>query len=1605
MAVTRIKNNQITDSTITFQKIASGTLVGSLFNANLTLNSNVSINGNLSVAGNTTTINSIDTLVSDSLITLNNGYVGIPSYDVGVLFNRALGTLGNYGGVNAALVWSESDGAFIAVLTTETGTTAGTINRAFRANMIVGNLTVSNAVTAQTATITTLNVTNTNVSGLTSTGNIVAASGTNATNYTTGAIVVPGGGGVGITGDLWVQGPSTFAGNIVAGNIQLSGNINVPVGGTFSNTGVFFGNAGGIGALYAGTSTYTALPTTVLQLSGNVNTYAQVNFQNINSGTKASTDFVLTADNGNDTDGYIDLGINSSTYNDSNFPGFYPNDGYLVHHTATGLGNLVIFSHEGGSSIKFHVGEYGDANVRATVTNTGLRVNTSTASTSTTSGALVVDGGLGVAGNIHAAAINNTPIGNTTPNTGVFTNLLSTLGFSTANAVITGGYVNNLSNLTATSTQTTNLSTGNAVITGGYVNNLSNLTATTTETTNFSTGNAVVSGGYISALTNAYITTAHITNFGTGNAVILGGYVNNLSNLTATTTQTTNLSTGNAVITGGYAQGLANVIATNAGFTTLVSSNISTGNAIISGGNITITTAGGAITPVAYVQADKVEAFFAGFGNLFAGNANIIGIFSGDVTSSNVTLTGGYIDGIAIGPNVAASGSFTDITSSGNININSGVSSNSTSTGALVVLGGAGISGNLFVGGNLTILGNTTTLNTESLNVEDLNITVAANATSGSEANGAGLTVAGANATLTYVNSLDSWQVNKNLYGINITMVTANLTNANVTTLTTGSITVPTLNVTLANIITGNINTLNTTTANAITIVATNFSSPNAVITGGSINGSAIGNTTPSTGNFTDANANSITGITITGTNLNVTNANAITLVATNFSTGNAVVSGGYISALTNAYITTSAITNFSTANAIITGGYADNYPIGANTAAPGYFTVLEASTSAKVTALNVTANVYLSPQSAPALVTINPLNVGTIDNMSIGATNAANVYASNFRAATSLWAATTGPVWIRGGTGTSGINNIPIGAVTPSSGVFTTIDGQTLTGTTVNATNGNVTTLAATNFGSGNIVVSGGYISALTNAYITTSLITNFSTANARITGGFADNYPIGANTAATGAFTTLTAASINSTIIGNATPAAGTFTTLTATTSLTASGNLVLSSGTTTVYTGAAGTANTTGALVITGTGGAAINGNMYVGQGVVINGNRTTHDTIIRGVNERSLVYVAADSTYDQVSIGGNITTGNIVQGAKLVVSSTDALLIPVGTSAQRPGSIGFADVDGMIRFNITTNALEFYGDGQWNTTGSTFTIIQSRTFSNSSGDINGNVDGSNTQFTLTSNATTSSTLVAINGVVQIPTTAYAVSGATLTFTEAPSIGDIIDTRVLTTTQTVTGVASTNGFNQFISDDTALRFYTGNVSLGSVENWRMDTNGDFYPVTTANIGYPTNRVDYFYVSNLNVSGTITGASLSSGSLDDTVIGANIARPGHFTTLFANNTFTTNAEHVTDDVRGKFVAPNATDAVYGFAVATYRSAKFFVQLSDEGGGEYQATEIIAVHNGTTCSIETYGVTFTGAANLATFSSNISGGTAYINASSAGANLKIKVTPSLMKL
>ena len=91
-------------------------------------------------------------------------------------------------------------------------------------------------------------------------------------------------------------------------------------------------------------------------------------------------------------------------------------------------------------------------------------------------------------------------------------------------------------------------------------------------------------------------------------------------------------------------------------------------------------------------------------------------------------------------------------------------SGNTATATTMDASGNVGIGANLTVAGNLTVNGTQTILNTATLSVDDLNITVADGAADAAAANGAGLTVDGANATLTYTSAEDRWNFNKKLY-------------------------------------------------------------------------------------------------------------------------------------------------------------------------------------------------------------------------------------------------------------------------------------------------------------------------------------------------------------------------------------------------------------------------------------------------------------------------------------------------------------------------------------------------------------------------------------------------------------------------------------------------------------------------------------------------------------------------------------------------------------------------------------------------------------------------------------------------------------------------
>jgi hypothetical protein len=78
------------------------------------------------------------------------------------------------------------------------------------------------------------------------------------------------------------------------------------------------------------------------------------------------------------------------------------------------------------------------------------------------------------------------------------------------------------------------------------------------------------------------------------------------------------------------------------------------------------------------------------------------------------------------------------------------------------------VAGNATITGNLTVQGTTTTVNSTAVAISDINLTLAKDAATAAAANGAGLTVSGAGATLTYTSANDRWNFNKDLVVANV---------------------------------------------------------------------------------------------------------------------------------------------------------------------------------------------------------------------------------------------------------------------------------------------------------------------------------------------------------------------------------------------------------------------------------------------------------------------------------------------------------------------------------------------------------------------------------------------------------------------------------------------------------------------------------------------------------------------------------------------------------------------------------------------------------------------------------------------------------------------
>lgn len=123
----------------------------------------------------------------------------------------------------------------------------------------------------------------------------------------------------------------------------------------------------------------------VISGKGEIDNYLQMNIKNTSSGALASTDIVATADNGDESINYIDLGINSSGSNNPAYP--ILNGAHKVYLYSTGA-DLVIGNGTAGKNLSLFTNGYTLANERIRITSTG----DVSIGTTTTNGKLTVAG-------------------------------------------------------------------------------------------------------------------------------------------------------------------------------------------------------------------------------------------------------------------------------------------------------------------------------------------------------------------------------------------------------------------------------------------------------------------------------------------------------------------------------------------------------------------------------------------------------------------------------------------------------------------------------------------------------------------------------------------------------------------------------------------------------------------------------------------------------------------------------------------------------------------------------------------------------------------------------------------------------------------------------------------------------------------------------------------------------------------------------------------------------------------------------------------------------------------------------------------------------------
>lgn len=215
------------------------------------------------------------------------------------------------------------------------------------------------------------------------------------------------------------------------------------------------------------------------------------------------------------------------------------------------------------------------------------------------------------------------------------------------------------------------------------------------------------------------------------------------------------------------------------------------------------------------------------------------------------------------------------------------------------------------------------------------------------------------------------------------------------------------------------------------------------------------------------------------------------------------------------------------------------------------------------------------------------------------------------------------------------------------------------------------------------------------------------------------------------------------------------------------------------------------------------------------------------------------------------------------------------------------------------------------------------------------------------------------------------------------------------------------------------------TGDISPGELAINLADRKL-FTANATAVFELGSNLTNLSVTGNTTIAGLIANGSLGSAGqvlhtngttvywdTDDTGGGSgsvNTAAQYVWTnTHIFNANLTANATLILDssvnlDTESTTLATVSQSQIASFAVASYRSCKFVVQIYDSVSGEVQISELLLAHNGTTASATEYGVVHTGTSPLVSFDVDINAGNVRLLATRTTTNsTQYKVFETLM--